>query len=107
MTFPFKWRIYYDDGTTFSNTDGPPHESPVWGAVGVSQPEFNIQLVGNGDHYIWRTDLQRWHEVGDSVLVDHITHFGHLIGCVRCGRWMPRNEDFKAMWKRLREDVDA
>lgn len=28
-----KWRVYYDDGSTFDNTQGSPADSPGWGVV--------------------------------------------------------------------------
>jgi len=105
----FRWRLYYDDGSTFSDTDGEPHESPVWGCVAVSQPHVESTadkaLVGNGDFYLYRSDLGFWYEVGDSGLVDQLSHFGHLISCVRAGRWMPRRDEFLALWDRLREEA--
>ena len=105
----FKWRLHYEDGSTFSDTDGAPHDSPPWGVVAVSQPAAYPQgekaLVGNGDVYLYREDLGYWHEVGDSGLVDHLSHYGHLITCIRPGRWMPRRDEFFALWERVRDEA--
>lgn len=30
-----KWRIYYGDGTTYDNFDGPPEESPAGGVQAI------------------------------------------------------------------------
>lgn len=106
----FRWRLYYEDGTTFSDADGQPHESPPWGVVAIGQPgavERGGQpyMVGNGDWYLYRADLGYWHEVGDRGFDDHMAHFAHLIACVRKGRWMPREDEFKQLIKRVREEA--
>ena len=108
----FKWRLYYDDGSTFSDTEGAPHESPMWGIVGVSQPWVSgiadPATLANGDWLLFRDDEGFWHEVGDKGLDDHIVHFGHLISCARKTRWMPRRDKFLAIVARMREEaVDA
>lgn len=102
-----RWCIYYEDGSTYSDTDGPPHESPPWGAVVLSQPNAPIgskELLGNGDYYLYRGDLELWHEVGTDGLPDHLAHFGHLITCIRPGRWMPNREDWLKIVGRMRSD---
>lgn len=105
------WCIYYDDGSTYSDVDGAPHESPPWGAVGVIQPSLKgitaTGIVGkNGDYLLHRVDLGVWHLVGASGLVDHLAHFGHLIDCVRPTRWMPLDSEFSAIWARMRADAE-
>jgi hypothetical protein len=104
----FKWRLYYADGSTFSDTDGAPHDSPPWGVVVVSQPGAtdNVdRVLMNGDRFMYRTDLDRWHEVGRDGLDDHLSHFGHLVGCYRVGRWIPDRQAFKAIVARAQSGV--
>ena len=116
----FKWRIYYEDGSTFSDADGKPQDSPPWGAVVVAQPRVEPKqqpvLVGaNADYFLYNTKLRCWHQVGETEvegglsvgLVDHLAHFAHQISCVRPARWMVNNEKFKQIWAQAREDVDA
>lgn len=105
----FKWRLYYEDGTTFSSTEGKPQDSPPWGVVGVSQPgkEYESLLIGTGDFYIYRKDLKAWHELGDTGLMDHLAFHAHLIDCVRPGRWMAKRGDFKEVVKTMREDAEV
>ena len=102
----FKWRLYYEDGSTFSDTDGPPHASPVWGVVAVSQPGFDPPVMVNSDWLMYRADSGRWAECGADGFTDHAPHFGHLIGCWRKTRWID-TADFKRTWKLAREDVNG
>jgi len=114
----FRWRIYYEDGSTFSNTDGAPHESPPWGVVVIAQrhtkPKQDEVLYGaNADYFLYRKDMKCWHQAGEiesegavSVgLIDQLAHFGHLIMCVRPARWTADNANFKALYARAVEDV--
>jgi hypothetical protein len=112
MTFPFTWRLYYDDHTTFDSNQGEPHESPPWGVIGVTQPTVGSltarDIVGkNGDYLLYRTDLKVWHLVGASGLIDHLAHFGHLITCIRPTRWMPLDSEFAEVWEKMRREVDV
>lgn len=99
-----KWTLYYEDGSTFSDIDGAPHESPPWGVVAVAQPDIEPAVMVNSDWLMYRTDQAAWAECGSDGFHDHATHYGHLIGCWRQTRWI-RREDFKAIWARAREDV--
>ena len=113
----FKWRIYYDDGTTFDSNDGKPQDSPPWGAVVVAQPNAKGHarvLVGrNADYFLYNSKRRRWHQVGEiesegavSIgLVDHLAHFAHELTCVRPARWMADDEAFKTIYAQAREDV--
>ena len=96
------WRLYYDDGSSFGETDGAPHESPPWGAIAVARPGRILAGV-NCDFFVYREDLEAWLEVGSSGLVDHLAHFANLITCVRPGRWVP-DDEFKDLVRRIRKD---
>jgi len=103
----FRWRLYYEDGSTFDDRDGAPTSSPEWGVVAVVQPGTDGRdvLAGTGDVYVYRTDLDLWHEVGASGLLDHLAHYARWIGCVRPGRWMPRDDEFFALIDRARNEA--
>ena len=110
----FKWRIYYEDGSTFSDTDGEPYESQPWGTVVITQ-QAEILYGANADYFLYREDMQRWHQVGETEtegavgigLIDHLTQFGHLITCVRPARWTADNDTFKALYAQALEDMSA
>jgi len=100
-----QWCIYYEDGSTFSDEDGAPHESPVWGCVALAQPALDSsdKIMVNADYYLWRPDRNLWYQCGVDGLDDHICHFGHLIECVRKTRYIP-TIDFREIWKQARID---
>jgi len=99
-----KWRLYYEDGSTFSDLDGAPHDSPPWGVVALAQPDIDPPITVNADYYLWRPDLNQWLECGTDGLDDHVCHFGHLIQCVRKTRWIT-TIDFKRIWAQARTDL--
>jgi len=89
------WRLYYEDGSTFSSDDGPPWQSPAWGCVLVTQKvPGDESLHLSFPHYLHRTDLDQWINVDDAGLIDQLAHYGHLIDCYRPGRMLPT-----AAWK--------
>lgn len=78
-----KWRIYYDDGRTFSNEDGELKDAPSFGVQAiVCEPD----LWGCGDF------------VG---LIDYLARSG----IVKFGRLCP-NEVYDLILKKAREDPD-
>ena len=103
----FKWRLYYADGSTFSDTDGVLYKSPPLLVVAASQPGIahgEHELI-NGDYFLHRIDLDRWHEAGERGLDTHLALFGHLIDCIRPGFWMPDRGEFLKIVDRLREEA--
>lgn len=64
------WRIYYKDGSTFSNLDGSPQEIPVRNGVQVinvrdgKKGRRTLKLV---DYYVWSPTLDRWVDCIDTT----------------------------------------
>lgn len=65
------WRIYYDDGTVFADTDGSPEDAPMDGVQAIVEWKANGNvLVLEGHEYYWWTgdcwaqgglnSLERW-----------------------------------------------
>lgn len=54
-----RWRIYYDDGTTFGSDDGTPFDAPSAGVVIVAQrlPGQDRELMHGKDYFYWREDI--------------------------------------------------
>jgi len=99
----FRWRLYYEYGSVFGDSDGAPHESPPWGCVALAQPGIDPPIMVNADYYLWRLDLNQWTQCGTDGLDDHMCHEGHLIQCVRKTRWIP-TLDFREIWRQARMD---
>ncbi len=71
MTTVERWRIYYDDGTTFSSEDGAANGAPTDGIQGIVEWRTNgtVQVHEGADYYYWSGDcwavgwlhdLERW-----------------------------------------------
>jgi len=63
-----RWRIYYDDGSTYSDTDGPVELAPCDGVLVVVQhdPDVGVERLFYKHFYCWSVEHQRWLGVGDE-----------------------------------------
>jgi hypothetical protein len=81
---------------------GAPHESPPYGAVLVTQPGIGPEILSGGDPYfVHRTDHDQWWGCDLVGLYDQLTHYAHVIDCVRVGRWL-RTPDWQEIQRRAR-----
>lgn len=98
------WRIYYDDGSTFSSTSGPPHAAPPCGVQAIVQAD---PIVGR--YVIWGRDFY-YFEDGHWQHADHFGLWDYLCRpgaekVVRFGRNMV-TEHFRALLRRVTQDPD-
>lgn len=100
------WTLYYEDGTWFSSIDGEPYQSPVWGAVMVTQYDREPRACQNDPFLIHRTDQDQWYGCDHAGLLDQLSHFSHVIDCVRVGRWMP-SENYRQVRSQANEELKA
>ena len=95
------WRIWYDDGSTFDSTQGPPEAAPLDGviAVGTERENGHRRPRLGADYYFWtgdgwavgdRADLERW--------------LRRDLPALKYGRWA-RNDVFTQTQQRVREWV--
>lgn len=70
MTLP-KWKIYYSDGSTFSNIQGKPWEAPKGGVqvINLLDGRKGVRRLQLVDYYVWSPTLQRWVDCIDSASV--------------------------------------
>ncbi|MHC4240156.1 MAG: hypothetical protein ACYSUC_10445 [Planctomycetota bacterium] len=59
-----KWRIYYDDGTTYSDEDGPVENVPGLGVQTIIKPDNKVgrEILSHQDFY--------WYEKGQWLAGD-------------------------------------
>ena len=99
------WRIYYDDGSTFT---GKPEDAPRVGVVAIAQ--HNGQhgpLVIHGFDYYWHQPVDdpagEWQGGEIFGLWDYMTRVeGRPL--VLFGRWMP-TDAFQAIFERAKRDT--
>lgn len=60
-----RWKIWYDDGTAYSDADGPPESAPCFGVLVIAQADHDVgrELLCRKHFYYWERD--RWWPCGD------------------------------------------
>lgn len=63
-----RWRIYYDNGSTYSDEDGPVEHAPCNGVMVVVQldPTVGIERLYYKHFYVWSHEFGRWLGLGDQ-----------------------------------------
>ena len=99
------WRIYYGDGSTYSDEDGPPEAAPPWGAVAVvtrdpNDPREITSVHGTGfDYFVY--DGAGWWGVDFVGLIDRLATRTAQVVCF--GRTI-RTADFESVIARSVKD---
>lgn len=87
-----RWRLYYGDGTTFSNQDGTPDEAPGCNVMCAASYDGDNRrkMAGSADYYVFEADMSpdgRWLGVDLFGLWDYLARpgwkavkFGRMIG---------------------------
>jgi hypothetical protein len=70
------WKIWYGDGTTFTNVDGEPAEAPGRNVqvVGKADPEVGFRFLEGKDYYLLRKG--EWIGVDFQGLIDQLVSQG-------------------------------
>jgi hypothetical protein len=71
------WRIWYDNGSSFSDEDGPPELAPGRGVICIVQDAERtgrVKLSG-ADYYIWKEG--QWFRADLFGLWDYLVEPGH------------------------------
>ena len=97
------WRIYYDNGTTFDNTQGEPQDAPTIGVICIKhfiENEWRIQAFT--DYYIWELGQEWW---GADAPGFWQYMFKPGLKVVKFGTNIP-DEPFQKIVARAREDTE-
>lgn len=70
------WRIYYDDGSSFSSDEGEPHEAPVHGFLcAVCYSDLGKRYIISGkDHYCFDRGEGCWWGFDLQGILDRLRH---------------------------------
>lgn len=69
-----KWRIYYDDGSTFDNTNGEPSDAQGYGIIAIVEADDAMgRVVLNGWDWYYH-DGQNWWGADIHGLLDRLCH---------------------------------
>ncbi len=80
-----KWRVYYDDGSTFDSTQGNPDNAPPWGVICINQisVEHGRNIAAYLDYYVYDPEDGwigiKWDGVIDR-LANRLSLDGFLVG---------------------------
>lgn len=71
-----RWKIFYANGSTFSDQDGKPQDAPKRGVqiVHVEDGRCGRRVLKYGDYYVWSPTLGRWVEALDATAVIQRAH---------------------------------
>ena len=69
--------IYYGDGSTYSNEDGPPEDAPARNVQIIVQPhrQVGVEIVSSADNYVWMDD-RGWWGVDRDGMMDYLIEPG-------------------------------
>lgn len=72
---PHRWIVWYDDGSSFTDRDGEPHEAPRWGVMCIAAYSADHgRMIWHGtDYYVWDTE---WISCDFVGLIDYLTRPG-------------------------------
>lgn len=110
-----QWRIYYDDGSTFSWLDGSPEDAPPEGVICiVGYKHSGKRYIAHGgaidspskgyaQFYCFDLETQEWWGMDYAGLLDRLRR--NLIHAFKEGRSIP-DERFQAIMQRAHEDPD-
>lgn len=104
------WIIYYSDGATYSNLDGPWESAPSLGVKG--SPSLDAQVI------LFRDPASKWSmrhggdffrlaDDGSIVAMDEtgmIDHVVNVLGIVKKGRMLTKDE-FDVVYQRAKADM--
>jgi hypothetical protein len=91
------WRIYYDDGSTFSSLDGEPHEAPPRGFICVVgyDDKNGRYILAQWDHYYYDKEADQWWGCDIHGLIDRLCM--NRIYAYKLGRTVTSTEYQKIM----------
>lgn len=92
------WRIYYDDGSTFDEDDGPFDAAPVEGVVCIVRKDGERVEFHSGADFYWRFD-----EDGSIAATSDIGPLLRSLKYVKFGRFTSNTKHARIM-SRARED---
>lgn len=105
-----RWRIYYGDGSTYSDRDGDAYQAPVENVQVISQSDrssakgwilMHGRLTQDG-YYCWRSDGYGWDLHEPAGFWDYMFHFRGPKAVI-FGRTIP-TDDFHKIVGRASEE---
>ncbi len=98
-----EWKIYYGDGSAFSNEDGDPADAPHWDIQVIAQSDLDVGrvLIYRSDYYLFINN--EWLGIGKDGLDDYLVHALKSIDTILIGRQLGRKR-FKEILQIANDD---
>ncbi len=98
------WKIWYDDGSAFSNADGDPKDAPIDGVQAILQwlPLGNYNIIPPADYWWWLGD--RWIS-GSSAGLERYLRKRDSNPIILYGRWA-RSEMFQKIQREVHGEIE-
>jgi len=95
------WKIFYDDGSTYSDQDGTIETAPKLGVIIVasSDPDVGRKYDRSCDYYVWHS--YGWRGVDQFGLYDYLSQSGSKV--VLFGRTV-EDRRWKEIWQQAIDD---
>ena len=97
------WRVYYGDGSVFSDAEGSPFDAPRADVQAIAQeksPDFEV--VHGRDYFYWEPERGGWHSSDIFGAFDHLIRAPRQ--CLLFGR-MLSDEAWRALFARVKADA--
>lgn len=97
------WRIYYSDGSVFTDQDGTPFDAPRQDVqIIVQAKDGGHELVWGRDHFYYEPRSGGWCSSDLFGAMDHLIRSERQ--CLLFGRWLD-DDTFRALHKRVRDET--
>jgi len=98
-----KYKLFYADGSVYTDEDGPPENAPARGVMVAVQADdtVGLELVKGSDYYVYRPDGGGWFGVDIFGLWDYLLDPGLKV--VKFGRTI-NNKEYSDIIKQAMED---
>lgn len=99
-----KWKIFYSNGSTFSDEDGKPEDAPKRHVqvINVEDGRCGRRVLKFCDYYVWSDRIGRWIDCSDaaSAILRMLSVGNH---CIIAGEYL-REKDFERILIQAHED---
>jgi len=97
------WKIFYDDGSIFSQADGAPWDAPRQGVQAIVQEkDGDYEKIFGRDHFYYEAERGGWITCDLFGCIDHLMRAPRQ--CLLFGRQMS-DADFRAVMARVDVEI--
>ena len=101
---PKRWKIFYGDGSTFTDKDGRLELVPKCNVQGIAVEDDTLgrRIESSEDFYIWTPENGGWRGANHFRMAEYLMEPGYKL--VLFGRTLD-DMDFRKLWDRISRDT--